>query len=122
MEWAEVHGNYYGTPKAPLEKAIQSGEILVLDIDVQGFEQIRKTIPQEHLFSVFIKVPAEQLEQRLILRAQDSSEAIKNRCANALAELGKSGNYQLKFDNRNGQLDSASRTLNQAVRSKFVGH
>ncbi len=119
IEWAQVHGNYYGTPKEPIEKAVADGKIIILDIDVQGYETLKRAMPNAPLYSVFIEVPSDQLKERLIKRGKDTMEAINRRCANALAELGKSGNYHLRLDNRNGQLDNSSKTLTQAVRQRF---
>ncbi|MDR2709525.1 MAG: guanylate kinase [Elusimicrobiota bacterium] len=84
-EWAKVHDNYYGTPKALLQKTINSGKNVLLDIDVCGAMQIKKCFPQACL--IFIKAPSLKiLKERLIKRGQDSPETIKIRLANAKAE------------------------------------
>jgi guanylate kinase len=85
-EWALVHGDYKGTPKSEIEKAIAEEKTVVLDIDVQGSEQIRNSFPDA--LAVFIAPPSlAELERRLRGRRTDDEEAIQKRLRNAMVEL-----------------------------------
>lgn len=85
-EWAEVHGNLYGTPRVPVEELLAAGRDVLFDIDVQGALQIKSVFPQG-LF-VFVLPPSlPELERRLRGRGTDTSEAIARRLGNALGEL-----------------------------------
>lgn len=87
LEWAEVHGNYYGTSLKPINKAIDKGKLVIFDIDVQGHEIVRKKL-NSVVTSVFITTPSlDVLEQRLNDRATDSAEVIEKRIANAKHEI-----------------------------------
>jgi len=86
LEWAEVFGHYYGTNRSELERAAEDGCDLVLDIDVQGAQQLKKKIPTA--VSIFILAPSRQeLEQRLRARSQDSAEVIERRLHEAAEEI-----------------------------------
>jgi len=86
-EWAQVHGNYYGTSKAVIERAFQAGQSVLLDIDVQGAEQLKKSFP-EICHRIFISPPTlEELETRLRKRGTDSEESIQKRLKNARQEM-----------------------------------
>jgi guanylate kinase len=95
LESAEVHGNFYGTPQEPVEKALAQGQDVLFDIDWQGAEQLSQN--EAHtadLVRVFVLPPNfRELRARLERRAEDSSEAIQRRLANACAEIGKWGQY-----------------------------
>jgi len=103
-EWAEVHANLYGTPKAPVEEHLASGRDVLFDIDVQGALQVKSVFPQG-LF-VFIMPPSrEELERRLRGRGTDSGEAIARRLGNALGELRQAGQFDYLIVN--DDLDTA---------------
>ena len=88
-EWAEVHGNFYGTTKDFIEKAFAGGKSLLLDIDVQGAEQLRKSYPVETV-RIFLKPPSmEELERRLRARGTDSEESIGKRLRGAAKEIAE---------------------------------
>ena len=88
-EWALVHGNYYGTSKSVIERSFQAGKSVLLDIDVQGAESLRKAFPDEAVL-IFITPPnMEELECRLRSRGTDSEDTIQRRLKNAAAELSK---------------------------------
>ncbi len=87
LEWAEVFGNYYGTPRAPVEAAMTAGYDILFDIDWQGAQQI-STHMSHDLVRVFILPPSgAALEERLISRAKDSAEVVANRMARASEEI-----------------------------------
>lgn len=94
LEWAEVHGNYYGTPAEPVEQALSGGRDMLFDIDWQGAQQLSEKARAD-VVSVFILPPsASDLRARLERRAEDSAEVILARLANALAEL----DHWLEYD------------------------
>jgi guanylate kinase len=108
LEWAEVHGNCYGTPAAPVREALEAGWCVILEIDVQGAMQVRQRVPAA--FLVFIDVPSfEALETRLRARATDDEATIQRRLATARWEIEQAGHY----DDRvlNGELDQAENDL-----------
>jgi guanylate kinase len=86
LEWAEVHGHFYGTSKPWIESQMQAGSDVVLEIDWQGAQQIRKLIPSAQW--IFIFPPSiEALEERLRKRGQDDEATIERRLAAAHVEL-----------------------------------
>lgn len=92
VEWAEVHGNCYGTLVSEVEKKLSSGTSLILEIDVQGALQVRKRFPDAVL--VFIKPPSlEVLEQRLRDRGSESPDSLRLRMADATEELKLASRY-----------------------------
>lgn len=85
-EWAIVHGNFYGTPLAPLHGELQKGRDILFDIDVQGAAQLRAALPQARL--VFILPPSlEELGRRLAGRGTESGASVQTRLQNASAEM-----------------------------------
>jgi guanylate kinase len=95
LECAEVHGNFYGTPRAPVEKALAEGKDVLFDIDWQGTEQLSAIEAlRPDLVRVFVLPPNfRELKARLERRAEDSSATIRRRLENALAEIGKWAQY-----------------------------
>lgn len=87
LEHAQVHGNYYGTPRDPAEKAMREGRDMLFDIDWQGGKQLMEKARGD-VVSVFILPPSmEELKGRLVRRAEDAQEVIDKRLANALEEI-----------------------------------
>jgi guanylate kinase len=87
LEWAEVFGHRYGTPRLPVEKALQTGHDVLFDIDWQGTQQLREKA-RDDLVSVFILPPSvNELERRLHTRAQDTHDIIHTRMAKAAGEM-----------------------------------
>jgi guanylate kinase len=95
LEWAEVHGNLYGTPRAAVERALAAGRDVLFDIDWQGTEQLSAIEAlRGDLVRVFILPPTvRELRARLERRAEDAPETIRQRLANAVIEIGKWQNY-----------------------------
>jgi guanylate kinase len=90
-EWAEVHGNFYGTPLGPVRELLAAGKDLLFDIDVQGARQLRGKLDGAH---VFIFPPSRAaLEQRLKGRGTDSSEVVARRLNNARAEIEAAADF-----------------------------
>lgn len=86
-EWAEVHGNFYGTPLDFLQKQLDSGKDIICDIDYQGAINIKKAFPEEAVLILVLPPSMEELESRLRLRATDNPEVIKTRLHNAKNEI-----------------------------------
>jgi len=114
LEWAEVHGNLYGTGVAEIEKAGGAGVDILLDVDVQGAEQVRRRIPEA--VTVFILPPSyEVLEQRLRSRGQDDEATIRRRLAAAGQEIDRFERYDYAIVN--DYLDGAVEELKSIVRA-----
>jgi guanylate kinase len=93
LEWAEVFGNRYGTPRAPVEEALARGQDVLFDIDWQGTQQLRDKVSKDFV-SVFLLPPSvPELERRLTTRAQDSDEVIRGRMAKASDEMSHWAEY-----------------------------
>jgi guanylate kinase len=87
LEYAEVFGNFYGTPKRPVMEALQAGRDVLFDIDWQGTQQLGAAM-EDDLVRIFILPPsAEELRERLIGRAQDSASTVAKRMAKAADEI-----------------------------------
>jgi len=105
LEWAEVHGNFYATPRAPAEQAMAEGRDMLFDIDWQGAQQLREKIRGD-IVSVFILPPSmTELRARLQRRAEDSAATIETRLANARNEIEHWREYDYVVVNRD--LDQA---------------
>ena len=100
LEWAVVHGNYYGTPRDPVEKALSEGRDVLFDIDWQGAQQLKEKMPSD-VISVFVLPPsAAELKSRLERRAEDSDEIITRRLRNAAEEIQHWKEYDYVLVNR----------------------
>jgi guanylate kinase len=109
LEWAEVHGNGYGTPKKPVEGFLRAGKDVIFDIDWQGTLQLY-TAARKDVVSVFVLPPnAHELRMRLARRAEDNQEVIDRRLRNAIEELDHWREYDYVLVNED--LDSAYRSL-----------
>ena len=92
LEYAEVYGNWYGTSRRALQRQLEDGKIVLLDIDWQGARQIRQAFPDA--VSVYIMPPSiQELENRLRKRGQDPEQVIKKRLAAAEADMSHAGEY-----------------------------
>ena len=93
LEHAEVHGNFYGTPRDPVEAALAAGRDVLFDIDYQGAEQLYARMPED-IVGVFILPPsAQELKMRLERRAEDASGVIEKRLKNARTEIAHWQDY-----------------------------
>ena len=92
LEWAKYDGNYYGTPKAPIEKWISLGKTVILEIETQGADKIRAKFPG--VLSVFLMPPSlEVLEERLRGRKTNTEEDIRRRLDTAKMEIERASDY-----------------------------
>tara|TARA_R110000868_G_scaffold4656_10_gene28985 strand:- start:1046 stop:1693 length:648 start_codon:yes stop_codon:yes gene_type:complete len=93
LEWAEVHGNFYGTPRDPVEEALTAGRDVLFDIDWQGTRQLHEQMPED-LVRIFVLPPTiSELKSRLERRAEDSNEVIAKRLTNAALEMEQWAEY-----------------------------
>jgi len=100
LEWAQVFGHRYGTPRGPVEAALERGRDVLFDIDWQGTQQLREKAARD-LVSVFVLPPSiPDLEERLRTRAQDSDEVIHARMAKASDEMSHWAEYDYVVINR----------------------
>jgi guanylate kinase len=98
FEWAQVHGRLYGTSRKAIEARLNHGEDVVLEIDWQGAQQIKRLFPQT--VTIFILPPSwDELEQRLKRRGEDKAEVIRTRMANAREEVSHAREFDFVIIN-----------------------
>ena len=115
LESAEVHGNRYGTGKRVIVEALERGHDLLLEIDWQGAQQVRKLHPD--CVGVFILPPSiEELERRMRTRGQDSEAVIQRRLANAREELTHAGEFKYAIINKD--FEAAKGELSNIIRKE----
>jgi len=118
LEWAEVHGNYYGTSLKPIKKEMEIGKIVFLDIDVQGFESINQLYPNL-ITSVFITTKNKNiLIDRLKSRGTETDETLKIRLINALGEMRKIDKYDYLLIN--DEFDKSVDTLEAIAKVSLI--
>lgn len=116
LEHAHVFGNFYGSPKGPVQAAIEDGQDVLFDIDWQGAEQIRNSALAAHTLSIFILPPSiKELHRRLVTRGQDSDEVIAKRMQKSWDEISHWGSYD--FVLINDDLDKTAEDLKTIVRA-----
>ena len=117
LEHAEVFGNFYGSPKAPVEAAMEAGRDTLFDIDWQGGQQVRRSALAKDVVSIFILPPSiAALESRLRGRGQDSEEVIAGRMAKSRDEISHWGEYDHVIINRD--LDATEDELKTILRAE----
>lgn len=108
LEWAEFAGNLYGTPRQPVEEQLAQGRPVLLEIELEGARQVRRSFPAG--LQVFLEPPSfEELERRIRGRGTDSEEAIQRRLARARVELAASPEFDARLVN--GDLEQALQAL-----------
>ncbi|MFK3778595.1 guanylate kinase [Agrobacterium sp. NPDC089420] len=118
LEWAEVHGNFYGTPREPVEEAMAAGRDMLFDIDWQGAEQLQDKMKAD-VVSIFILPPTmTELQSRLHRRAEDSEEVIKTRLVNSRAEIEHWRDYDYVI--LNDDLQAAFEAVEAIVKAERV--
>lgn len=125
LEWAEVHGNGYGTPRKEVEASLAAGRDVLFDIDWQGTQQIVKKARAD-VVTIFILPPSmAELRSRLIRRAEDAEEVIVKRLANARDEIARWSQYDYVIVNHDLQTAyeqiKAILTAERLKRSRAVG-
>jgi guanylate kinase len=112
LEWAEFAGNFYGTPREAVLNHIQSGELVVLEIELEGARQIRHTFPSA--LSIFILPPSfAELEKRIRGRGQDAEEAISRRLNRAEEEIAAADEFDLQIINND--FEQALQEIEKAI-------
>ncbi|MGD1885724.1 MAG: guanylate kinase [Cohaesibacteraceae bacterium] len=118
LEWAEVHGNFYATPREPVERALSQGHVMLFDIDWQGTEQVRAAMPEDTV-TVFILPPSfEELRARIVRRAEDNPDVIEKRLENAREEMTHWKDYDYVIVNED--LDAAYAQLRAIYTAETV--
>lgn len=98
LESAEVHGNWYGTPRAPVVEKLRAGHWVLLEIDMEGHRQVKRAVPDA--VSFFVRTPSvEEYEQRLRARGTESEDAIARRVADAVDQLKHAEEYDFQIVN-----------------------
>jgi guanylate kinase len=117
-ESARVHLHYYGTPRAPLDKAAQKGGVILLDVDVKGAASIKKKYPQA--LSIFIVPPSRaELKRRLRRRGTETKAQLEVRLKNALAEMEQYNRFDYIIKNEN--INEAVSAADHIIKSWTVG-
>ncbi|PCD76907.1 guanylate kinase [Pseudothioclava arenosa] len=117
LEHAEVFGNFYGTPRGPVEAQLAVGNDVLLDIDWQGGQQVRRSVLAKDVISIFILPPSiDELERRLRGRGQDSDEVIAGRMAKSRDEISHWGEYDYVIINHDA--DQATEELVTIVKAE----
>ncbi|MBR2522126.1 MAG: guanylate kinase [Coriobacteriales bacterium] len=112
LEWADVHGNRYGTLRSAVEERLEAGLSVILEIDVQGALIVQRSYPEAVL--IFVKPPSfEELRRRLIGRGTESEEQVELRMANAKVEMELEGCYN--YSVTNDEVDIAVSELNSII-------
>jgi guanylate kinase len=121
LEHAEVFGNLYGSPRGPVEGAINQGYDILFDVDWQGGQQIRNSALGQHVLSIFILPPSiPELERRLVTRGQDSAEVIENRMAKSHNEISHWPEYNYVLVNQDiDETDAKLKTIITAERMRL---
>ena len=115
LESAEVHGNHYGTAKRVILDAVKRGDDLILEIDWQGAQQVRRLYPD--CIGIFILPPSiEELERRMRARGQDSDAVIRRRLDNAREELAHASEFKYAIINKD--LETARRELAKIIQGE----
>ena len=125
LEWAEVHGNGYGTPRKEVEASLAAGRDVLFDIDWQGTQQIVKKARAD-VVTIFILPPSmAELRSRLVRRAEDAPEVIAKRLANARDEIARWSQYDYVIvnDDLTAAYDAikAILTAERLKRSRAIG-
>ena len=118
LEHAQVFGNYYGSPRAPVKAAIDAGRDVLFDVDWQGAQQISNSPLQEHVLSIFILPPSiKELHRRLVTRGQDAPEVIEKRMQKSWDEISHWDGYDYVLINEDlAETEARLKTIISAER------
>ena len=123
LEWANVHGKFYGTSLKAVMSELERGKTVLFDIDVQGYEIVRGKVPRSELASVFITTPSlSELRVRLQARGSNADTDIALRLQNAQEEMKRLGEYDyLIINDRLEQAYENFRSIYKAIRLETAG-
>jgi guanylate kinase len=114
LESAEVHGNWYGTPRDDVRQALVAGSDVILKIDVQGARAVKELVPEALL--IFLVPPSlEALFERLRARATESADELEVRQRNAAIELARQGDYDYVVVNETGQVERTAARIDEII-------
>lgn len=117
LEHAEVFGNLYGSPRAPVEEAIEAGKDVLFDVDWQGGQQIRNSPLKDSTVSIFILPPSiSELEERLVSRGQDSQDVVAKRMSQSQSEISHWAEYDYVLIN--DDVDKAEHELRSILQAE----
>ena len=121
LEANEVHGNWYGTPRAQVRDALVAGRDVILKIDVQGAQEVKENVPEA--FLIFIVPPSlESLFQRLKSRATETADELELRQRNAAIELGRQEDYDYIVENRDGEVEATAERIERIIENERALH
>ncbi|MGI6357586.1 MAG: guanylate kinase [Bacillota bacterium] len=124
LEWAEVFGNFYGTPRSAVQQALDSGKDVVLEIDIQGALQVKVAFPE--CVTVFVWPPSQaELERRITQRGTETPEALALRLQEAKQEMAHVVDYDYVVVNQPGRVEQAAeemRMIIQAEKARVTRH
>jgi guanylate kinase len=121
LEANEVHGNWYGTPRAQVREALAAGHDVILKIDVQGAQQVKERVPNALL--VFVVPPSlEALFDRLRARATETADQLELRQRNAAIELARQEDYDYVVLNEDGQVERTAARIDEIIADEHRRH
>jgi guanylate kinase len=121
LEANEVHGNWYGTPRLEVRRALTSGRHVILKIDVQGAQKVKEQVTQA--FLIFVVPPSmEALFQRLRARATESADELELRQRNAALELARQDDYDEIVTNETGQVERTAAEIEAVIAKEHARH
>ena len=118
LEYCQFVGNYYGTPKDKVEQWIDNGKNVLLEIEINGANQVLSKVKGDNVVSIFLLPPSlEELEKRIRLRKSESEEVIKERLEKARREINKTEGYD--YIVINDDLNRASKEISEIILNKL---
>jgi guanylate kinase len=121
LEANEVHGHWYGTPRAQVREALATGHDVILKIDVQGAQQVKERVPNALL--VFVVPPSlEALFKRLRSRATETADQLELRQRNAAIELARQEDYDYVVTNEDGQVERTAERIDEIIADEHRRH
>jgi guanylate kinase len=121
LEANEVHGNWYGSPRAEVRQALASGKHVILKIDVQGAQAVKERVADALL--IFVVPPSlEALFRRLKARATESADELELRQRNAALELARQEDYDYIVENRDGEVEKTARQIDEIIALERARH
>ena len=117
LEWAIVHqDNYYGLIKGPIMQGLEDGKTIVREVDIQGFDSIRKKIDPENLVTIFITVPNKgELIERIVNRAAISEDELEKRKESMHREFNRARDCDYMVENIEGKLDETTKRVMEII-------
>lgn len=117
LEYAIVHSDhYYGTSKKDILEPLQSGAVVVREVDIQGFMSIKKIVSVENLVSIFMKVSdLTDLKQRILRRGEISEEELRKRMDSALKEIARAGECNYQVENKWGEISKCVKNVEKII-------